>query len=257
MKSCTVSEGDDQGHVLIRAYGELNDFLPPALRCTEFSYPMAGGNHLKHLVESAGIPHTEIELLLLNGRSVGFDALVSSGDRVSVFPVFETLDVGPVVRLRPKPLRKTRFVLDVHLGKLAVILRLMGFDACFPGDVDDLVLAEISASEHRILLTRDRMLLKRSMVTHGCYVRSSNPEEQACEILDRLDLRSSAKPFTRCPGCSGKLLEVEKERILHRLEPLTRMYCHEFRICGGCGGIYWKGSHYQALMSLMKRLGCG
>lgn len=251
----TGSTGSDRESVLIRAYAELNDFLPPSVRFREFSYPMSGGNHLKHLVESAGIPHTEIELILLNGRSVGLDTFVEPGDRISVYPVFETLDVTPLVRLRPEPLRRTRFILDVHLGKLAVILRLLGFDALFPGDVSDRELALRSVEENRILLTRDRMLLKRSMVTHGCFVRSRNPEEQAEELLDRLDLRASVRPFTLCARCSGRLVDVKKEEIVHLLEPLTRKYYDEFRSCRDCAGVYWKGSHYQALTELLRRLG--
>ncbi|MBD3278301.1 MAG: twitching motility protein PilT, partial [Candidatus Aegiribacteria sp.] len=148
-----MTEEAGPGEVTVRAYAELNNFLPKGCRQTDFSYPMSGGNSLKHLIESAGIPHTEIELVLLNGRSVGLDATVEDGDRISVYPVFESFDVKPLVKLRPEPLRRTRFVLDVHLGKLALLLRLLGFDAAFPGDVPDSELAEISARENRILLT--------------------------------------------------------------------------------------------------------
>lgn len=241
--------------VTIRAYAELNDFLPVAWRHGDFGYPMTGGCNLKHLLESAGIPHTEIEIILLNGTSVGFDTDVKAGDRISVYPVFESVDVTPLIALRPEPLRKTRFVLDVHLGKLAMILRLLGFDAAFPGDVPDPELARISAEENRILLTRDRMLLKRNLVTRGCFLHSQNPEKQAVEILDRLDLRGSVKPFTRCPDCGGKLYPVEKDAILQHLQPLTRKYYNLFSRCSECHRIYWKGSHYDSLTGLVRRLG--
>lgn len=242
------------GAVSIRVYAELNNFLPKRWRHKSFSYPLNGGCSLKHMIESAGIPHTEIELILLNGKSVDFSAEVKAGDRISIYPVFESIDVTPIIALRPEPLRKTRFVLDVHLGKLALILRLLGFDAKFPGNIPDEELAEISSQEHRILLTRDTMLLKRNIVTHGCYLHSQDPEEQATEILNRLDLRDSAKPFSRCTGCGAHLKQVRKERINHRLEPLTRKYYSEFSICIECDKIYWKGSHYQPLTELLKRL---
>ncbi len=242
------------GNVTIRVYAELNDFLPKHLRFRSFSYPLNGGNSLKHLVESAGIPHTEIELILVNGSSVALEATVIAEDRISVYPVFESIDVSPIIALRPQPLRKTRFILDVHLGKLALILRLLGFDAKFPGDIPDEELAQISADENRILLTRDTMLLKRSIVTHGCFLHSQDPEEQAIEILDRLDLRDSAKPFTRCPECGAFLEPVSKDKIEHRLEPLTKKYYSDFSICIECDKIYWKGSHYQSLTELLKRL---
>lgn len=241
-------------YVTIRAYAELNDFLRKEWRQREFHYPLNGGNNIKHLIESAGIPHTEIELILLNGFSVGFDSTVKTGDRISVYPVFESIDVSRVIVLRPEPLRKTSFVLDVHLGKLVTILRLLGFDAAFPGDIPDEELAWISAKEGRILLTRDRILLKRNMVTHGCFLHSQNPEEQAGEILDRLDLRRCVKPFIRCPDCGGCLEPVDKEIILHRLKPLTIKYYKEFSMCSRCGRIYWKGSHYDALLKLLERL---
>lgn len=245
----------EHGFVTVRAYAELNDFLPKKWRQREFTYPLNGGFSLKHLIESAGIPHTEIEIILLNGNSVDFNYTVKPGDRISVYPVFESLDITPLVRLRSEPLRKTRFVLDVHLGKLALILRLVGFDAKFPGNIPDEELAEISTREDRILLTRDTMLLKRSIVTHGCYLHSQDPKEQACEILERLDLRGSIKPFTRCLDCGAFLEAVDKKEIINRLEPLTKEYYNEFKRCSQCQKIYWKGSHFESLVGLLQRLG--
>lgn len=243
------------GYVTVRAYAELNDFLAPGRRMRDFDYPLNGGRNMKHLLESAGIPHTEIEMILLNGNPAGFDATVSPGDRISVYPVFERMDLGTLARLRPEPLRRTRFVLDVHLGRLAVILRTLGFDALFPGNVDDGILAEISRTDDRILLTCDRMLLKRNSVTHGCCVRSRDPETQAGEILDRLELRRAVRPLTRCLRCSGALKNVEKSSVEHLLQPLTRRYYNEFTMCSGCGRLYWKGSHFPALLGLLDRLG--
>lgn len=254
MKEFADDGAPGPGTVTIRAYAELNDFLPRYWRQKSFQYPMNGGNSLKHLIESAGIPHTEIEVVLVNGRSVGLDATVEVGDRISLYPVFESIDVRPLVKLRPDPLRKTRFVLDVHLGKLALILRLLGFDAEFPGDVPDEELAGISAEKHRILLTRDTMLLKRSIVTHGCYIHSQDPEEQAAEVLERLDLRDCVRPFTRCLDCGSPLEPVSKESVVDRLEPLTKKYYDEFSICVECGKVYWKGSHFQPLLDLLDRL---
>ncbi len=250
MNNSVLSDGD----VTIRVYAELNDFLPKNRRYRSFRYPLNGGHSLKHLIESAGIPHTEIELILVNGISVDFSATVDAGDRISLYPVFESIDVSPIIALRPQPLRITGFILDVHLGKLALILRLLGFDVKYPGNIPDEELAQISSEEHRILLTRDTMLLKRSIVTHGCYLHSQDPEEQAIEILDRLDLRDSAKPFTRCPGCGAFLKRIDKDAIIHRLEPLTIKYYDEFSICKECDKIYWKGSHYQPITELLTRL---
>lgn len=243
------------GSVTVRVYAELNDFLPRDIRGSEFPCVLNGGPSIKHVVESLGIPHTEIEVLLVNGESVGFDHSLADGDRVSVYPVFESLDVTPLMRLRPLPLREPTFILDVHLGKLALFLRLLGFDAAFPGDVPDKELARISVEEGRTLLTRDTMLLKRGMITHGCYIHSQDPEEQAVEVLDRLDLRGSVRPFSRCPTCGALLADAEKEDVLDRLEPLTKKYYFDFRECTECGKVFWKGSHYDALLELLRRLG--
>lgn len=243
------------GHILMRAYAELNDLLPADRRFREFGYPMTGGSNVKHLVESAGIPHTEIGLLLLNGEPAGFEAAACSGDRVSVFPAFSSLEPAFPQPLRPELDDPGRFVLDIHLGKLATILRLLGFDALFPGDVDDSVLAGISSAESRILLTCDRMLLKRRSVIHGCLVRSRFPEAQARQVIDRFDLAGAVNPFSRCPSCSCLLDFAAKEDVAGQLQPLTRKYYDEFRRCRGCGAVYWKGSHYGALRSLLARLG--
>jgi hypothetical protein len=241
--------------VKLRFYAELNDFLSRQRANRQFEVSVKGRPTVKHLIESMGVPHTEVELVLLNGRSVGFDRIVRPGDRMSVYPVFESMDVSPVVKLRPGPLRKTRFLLDVHLGKLTFILRLLGFDAAFPGDLPDERLARMSVDQDRILLTRDVALLKRRIVTHGCYIRSDHPVEQAREVLERLDLRGSVEPFKRCVQCGGKLESVEKEEIIDRLEPLTKRYYNEFKRCRECGKIYWKGSHFGALRKLLARLG--
>lgn len=153
--------------VTIRCYAELNDFLPRQRRYRSFTHPWPGRTSIKDLIESLGIPHTEIDLILVNGKSVDFSYLVQPGDRISVYPVFESIDITPLVRVRPRPLREPRFVLDTHLGKLASYLRLLGFDTVYQNDADDATLARISATEHRILLTQDRGLLKRRLVTHG------------------------------------------------------------------------------------------
>jgi uncharacterized protein with PIN domain len=242
--------------VTVRAYAELNDFLEPGLRQKDFVRAFRDSHTVKHVLESIGIPHTEIDVILVNGESVGFSRMVADGDRISAYPVFESLDVSPVTRLRPEPLRETRFLLDVNIGRLAPLLRLLGFDASFPGHMDDGALVARSVDEGRILLTRDRDLLKRRALARGLWIRSQVPREQAREVLERLDLMRSVRPFTLCARCSGRLEEVDKASILDRLEPLTRMYYDEFRICPECGQIYWKGSHFEALSALVGRI-CG
>jgi uncharacterized protein with PIN domain len=203
------------------------------------------------VIESIGVPHGEVDLILLNGESVDFSALLPDGARVSVYPVFEAIDIGPIARVRPEPLRETRFVLDVHLGRLAAYLRLLGFDASWRNDYSDAVLVQLSGAERRILLTRDRELLKRSAVTHGYWIRETQPSKQLVEVVRRFDLFRSAAPFRRCLRCNYPLEEVDKASVDPRLPPKIRERHSEFRICPACERIYWKGSHYQRLERLI------
>jgi uncharacterized protein with PIN domain/sulfur carrier protein ThiS len=206
----------------VRFYAELNDFLPPVRCGRPITLEVAAGTTVKDLAESCGVPHTEIDVILVNGESVGFGHQVGDGDRVSVYPVFEALDVSPLVRLRPRPLREPRFVLDVHLGRLARILRLLGFDAVWRNDLTDDELAAISVEEKRILLTRDRGLLKRAKVTHGYLVRETDRRRQIVEVLRRFDLFGAIAPFGRCLACNGVLGPVAKAKVEQRLAPRTR-----------------------------------
>jgi uncharacterized protein with PIN domain len=195
-----------------------------------------------------------VDLILVNGEAVDFSYQLRDGDQVSVYPVFESLDITTLASLRGKPLREPRFVLDAHLGRLAAYLRLMGFDTLYRRDYDDEELAQISAEDQRILLTRDRGLLKRSQVTHGYCVRNELPRKQVAEVLHRFDLHDQVKPFSRCMRCNGLLEPAQKSTVIHRLQPDTSQYFNEFSVCPSCGQVYWKGSHYQRMEEFIKTL---
>jgi uncharacterized protein with PIN domain len=234
-----------------RFYAELNDFLPPARRGKEFRHEFQGQASIKDMIEALGVPHTEVDLILINGLSVDFRQPVRDGDRISVYPVFESLDIQPLLRLRPGPLRRPAFILDGHLGRLAAYLRLLGFDSLYRNDFADEELARVSAAEGRILLTRDRGLLKRSIVTRGYCVRSPVPREQIREVVERFDLARPAAPFRRCLACNALLHPVEKAAVRDRLPEGTREGYDEFYQCRGCGKIYWPGSHFTRLQSII------
>jgi len=238
----------------VRVYAELNDFLPRDRRFRSVAYRFGVSPSVKDVIEAMGVPHTEVDLVLVNGESVGFEHRVADGDRIAVYPMFELFDISPVAKVRPDPLRDTRFVLDVHLGRLARLLRLLGFDAEWSSAAEDEALAARSVEERRILLTRDRGLLKRSAVTHGYCVRSDDPEEQVREVVDRFDLTRNATPFSRCTACNGHLEVVSKAEVDHLLQPATRREHDEFRQCSDCGRVYWKGSHYERLARLVEEL---
>lgn len=236
-----------------RFYADLNDFLPPWRRQVDFGVPTGSGDQsVKHLIEAGGVPHTEVGLILVNGRAVSFSVLIQPGDRVSVYPIMRTL--APDVALRPPPPDPARFLLDNHLGKLARLLRLLGFDtAYFRNQFDDAQLAQLAADEDRILLTRDRGLLKRSVVVHGYCLRTTDSASQATAVLQRYGLHDQIRPWTRCLRCNGLLLEVEKAAVIDRLEPKTKLYFESFRECQSCRQVYWRGSHFDALAAFVAR----
>jgi uncharacterized protein with PIN domain len=160
-----------------------------------------------------------------------------------------------VSRVRPPALAEPRFLLDTHLGKLAAHLRLLGFDTAYTNDASDPELARRSRAEGRILLTRDRGLLKRSSVVHGYHVWETDPERQVVEVVQRFALLDKARPFSRCTRCNGRVEPVAKAQVLDALEPKTRLYYDEFGRCQGCGRVYWKGSHYERIQGLLERFG--
>jgi len=228
-------------------HAELNDFFHDEYSTNPVEVEFEGHETVKHVIEALGVPHTEVSVILINGESVGFEQKPHPGDHIHVYPSMEGVNVSGVKSLKPKPLKEFRFVLDGHLGKLATYLRLLGFDTRYKNDCQDNELAEISSKENRILLTRDRGLLKRTLVTYGYFVREKTPRKQLVEVVNHFGLAPKAKPFYRCANCNGVLQSVDKEKILDRLQPKTKLYYDEFRICEDCHQIYWKGSHFERM----------
>jgi uncharacterized protein with PIN domain len=238
----------------IRFYAELNDFLPLGKRNRRTAYEFEVSGAVKDVIEALGVPHTEVDLMLANGESVDFSYRVRDGDRISVYPVFESIDISPLERLHPRPLRNVRFAADTHLGRLAKYLRMAGFDTAYRREHDDEELAKLSLAENRVLLTRDRGLLKRNTINRGYYVRATNPREQLVEVLARFDLLGAMAPFERCVHCNTLLEQTQKELISDRLLPDTQQYYDEFCVCPACDRIYWKGSHYRRMQQFMQSM---
>jgi len=238
----------------IRFYEELNDFLAPEQVKKDLPYHFYNSPSVKDLIESFGVPHTEVDLILINGQPAGFAKRIEDQDRISVFPRFESLDISSVSVLQGRPLRDIRFILDVHLGKLARYLRLCGFDTLYDNSYEDHVIVSVSASENRIILTRDIGILKYSSVQHGYWLRSDQPGQQFREVIRRFDLKEQIDLFTRCMACNGIIQPVEKRQVADELPEGTRRYYHEFYQCRQCGKIYWKGSHYYDMIKRIERL---
>lgn len=234
----------------LRFYEELNDFLPEQRKKREFVASFPQGCTAKAAIETCGVPHTEVDLVLANGESVDFSYRLKEGDRLSVYPVFESLDVGKLTRVRPEPLRDSKFVCDVHLGKLARLLRLLGFDALYWNDLDDEQLVAVSRGDRRAVLTRDRGLLKRREVTHGYCVRSPQPKAQLTEVVRRFQLERLARPFSRCVACNAVLVRVDKADVTPEVPPLVSSLYDEFSRCPSCQRVFWRGTHWERLRRL-------
>ncbi|MCS6881230.1 MAG: Mut7-C RNAse domain-containing protein [Oscillochloridaceae bacterium] len=236
--------------VTVRCHGALNDFLPHAQRGRPVTLPWSAHETVKHVVEVAGVPHPEIGALTINGAPASFGARVAPGAVIDVFSPEEAPPDG--VPLRP-PLAVLRFACDVHLGRLAAYLRMLGFDTRYRNDQSDAELVALARAEERVLLTRDVRLLMRGAVVHGAFVRATDPEAQVREVARRFGLRASARPFRRCMRCNGLTAPVAKAEIIDQLQPKTRRYYDEFWRCQDCGRIYWCGSHVKRMQELIDR----
>jgi uncharacterized protein with PIN domain len=209
---------------------------------------------VKDAIESCGVPHPEVDLILVDGRSVDFTYLLRGGERVSVYPMFEALDISDVVRLRARPLRDPRFVADGHLRSLARHLRMVGFDVLWDNAWDDDAIVSVSLVQKRTILTRDKGMLRRSEVERGYFVRATRTEAQLHEVVHALQLEPLVAPFTRCRECNTLLEDVPRDAVIDRVPEKVRALYERFRRCPGCARVYWEGTHYARMKEVVDRL---
>jgi hypothetical protein len=240
--------------IYLRFYEELNDFLPEEKRKKRFTHQFIDRASVKDLIESLGVPHTEVDLILVNGKSVNFKYLINDGDDVSIYPLFESFDISDVQHLRPKPLRKPKFVADVHLGRLTRYLRIIGLDVLYKNNFEDDEIVRFSLKERRAILTRDRGILRRNEVTHGYWIRSAKVEEQVNEVLKRFDLQKEIKEFSRCIECNTLLKPIKKEIVINQLPSKVAQSQNEFYKCPCCDKVYWKGTHYLRMLKFIQSI---
>lgn len=245
---------------IFRFHDELNDFLPRERRGRDFASVCAQAATTKHMIEALGVPHTEVEAVLVNGEESGFDRVLREGDRVAVYPRFEVLavphsgeqdEVSPLERLRERPRERMRFVADSHLGGLARLLRMAGFDTLYDNHYHDDDVEDLAHDQDRIVLTRDRELLKRRAILHGCYIHALDPPDQLRELFQRLDLGYRVRPFSLCLHCNRPLRAVAKEDVAARLPASVAAQHDSFTTCDQCLRVYWKGSHYRRMDALL------
>jgi uncharacterized protein with PIN domain len=209
---------------------------------------------VKEMIESLGVPHPEIDLVLVNGDPADFSRLIRDGDRVAVYPSFESIDISSLLRHRPAPLAEPKFVVDVHLGRLAAYLRMLGFDVVYDNRSHDSDLVRISSQEDRILLTRDRGVLRHSAVIRGYWLRETDVQRQMAEIVNLFDLAGLIHPLSRCMVCNETLKPVSKKEVSALVPSRVLEWCSDFRQYPGCHRVYWEGAHIRRMRSWIKRL---
>lgn len=238
-------------HLRFRFYGRLNELLAPERRGRAFLHALREPAAVKDTIESLGVPHPEVDLVVVNGECVAFDYRPRDGDAVAVYPSFRTIDLEGVTRVGADPPRPIRFVADVHVARLAELLRLAGFDATIVEE--DERLAHASAADERVALTRDVGLLKRSIIRYGAWIRTTDPALQLVEVLVRFSLAGDMQPFSRCLRCNTLLVDASADDVAARVPPGARAAFTAFRRCPGCERLYWPGSHYARLEELLAR----
>lgn len=228
--------------IKIRFLGTLNDFLRYNQRNRRFAHCVDGRPAVMDTLESLGVPHTEIGRIQVGTRIVQSTYHLQNGDAITVWPIR-----ARKTKIRPK------FILDVHLGKLARLLRMLGFDVLYQNQYADHDIVAIAESQKRIVLTRDIGLLKHKKIRRGYWLRETDPRKQLREVLVRFALKSRVRPFSLCLECNGKLKRVGKESVLNKLPLRTRQYFRKFYRCNQCGRIYWPGSHYANMKAFIER----
>ncbi|RMD98151.1 MAG: twitching motility protein PilT [Calditrichaeota bacterium] len=239
---------------ILKIDAELRFFLPRQQRNVEIQILVPSKRSIKDLIESLGVPHVEIGALQVNGKPVDLNYPVEGGEYIEVHAPTLPIALEDLSALYHNRLSEFKFIADVHLGKLTHLLRLLGFDTLYRNHIDDERIARVSYQQKRILLTRDRNLLKRKCILLGYCLRSTQPEHQLRELWQRYPLKKHAKPFSRCIVCNSPLVAVKKQQVINRLPPRVAKFQHEFSQCKGCGRVYWKGSHYKKLSGFIHDL---
>lgn len=248
--------------VELRLYGTLNDFLPAGARGRRISRSVVGSPAVKDVIESVGVPHVEVGVIVADGEPVTFAHRVRDGERIRVYPFatdgqrVDASRLGQASVLGPPPLPpdRIRFVVDGHLGRLAAYLRMLGFDTAYSNDDADQTLAALAAAEDRILLSRDRGLLKRSIVGRGYFPRSDRPHEQLREVVRRFGLATASRPFSRCLRCNSLLERIELSTARSLVPLRVAGEQARFHRCEACGSVYWRGSHHARMVRLIQQL---
>ena len=238
-------------NVIFHFYGDLKRFLSADRQDKSFVYHVKGCPSIKDTIEALGVPHTEVDAVVVNGQSVHFHYQFKDKANVHVYPDVLRIRRRNIKKLKPKVPVNPRFILDVQLGKLCRYLRLLGFDALYDSRYADQQLVRIGVKEKRLILTRDIGLLKNKQIRYGYFIRQTDPQKQMGEVVSQFQLKKKITPFKTCMKCNGRLRKVAKKIIIDQLPQMVKKYYQDFCRCPSCGKIYWKGSHHKRLEEMI------
>ena len=241
--------------VSFNIHADIRNLVRPPSVAGQIQYPLTRRAAIKDIIEAIGVPHTEIGRIICDGHQLIFHFIPAGGELIELYPFTSDSPVNKPTVLRPEPFSSIKFLVDTNVAKLARNLRMAGIDAAAVTTAGILDIARQANDEERIILTRNRELLKVRTVCFGQLLRSENPLQQMVEVIQRYDLQNSFRPFSLCLCCNGVLIPIEKEQILDRLKPLTKKYYTDFEQCGSCGKIYWCGSHHEKMAEMLRNVG--
>ncbi|WDP92828.1 MAG: hypothetical protein HUN04_25135 [Desulfobacter sp.] len=211
---------------------------------------------VKDIIESLGVPHTEVGEIRFNGGAVDFNFIPGPPGTLEVTGIDPPFEVFRPSLLRPRPLKRFRFIADLNVMKLGRYMILLGFDVCLARAMADGQIAEQADAQGRIVLTRDTRLLFRKKNRFARRIRENLPMAQLLETLHFFGLSPAPhRFFTRCVRCNRPLAPVGKAKVYHLLEPKTQKYFHDFLRCPGCGQVFWKGSHHDRILARFRAAG--
>ncbi|MCX7983448.1 MAG: Mut7-C ubiquitin/RNAse domain-containing protein [Bacteroidetes bacterium] len=238
--------------ITVRCYAELNDYLPPDQRYKDFQLVFPTQPTLEQVLLTLGLNLNYVDLVIRNKTSITRLTLLANGDRISIYPTLESFDISSLEKLHPIPLRQPTYIADVHLGKLAKLLRLMGFDTLYFKSADYKYIIQCSLEEQRCILSKSDLYKSKPYVQRYFQITTQYPREQLREVFNRFDLWNCVHPFTRCLTCNTLLTKVEKHAVKQELIPQRVFsWCTEYQYCSNCVKYFWKGTHYERMINVV------
>ncbi len=240
------------GRIFLILHGDLVDLLPKNRRHRTIRLILDRRASIKDIIESQTIPHTEIGRMEMEGRQLSFRHIGENGERIHLHPFSRHTPLTTATVLRPEPLENIAFMCDSTVSRLGRHMRMAGLDTANAPEASLVEVGSQASAAGRILVSRNRDLLKCRTVNFGQLIRSVHHRLQLREVFVRFRPENLIAPFSRCLVCNSTLVAVDKEEILHLLEPLTRKYYHSFKKCSACNKIYWHGSHIVRMEQLLR-----